>query len=395
MQIDFTRRPGDGLPLYEYERIRAEGPVAWSDSLNGWVVSPYEEVKGVLSDLGHFTSEGAPISEAFAKEAMLTNDTPLHNRMRAVWAEHVSKSAMATREARLREMADAALAPVKARLKTGEPVDLIGAFEGFVADAVIWLFGTPPERRADILRWHRMFSETPALALDKDSPAYAAHEAAKAEVYDFLGRQMEDRRRRIAAGEQPEDPIGRMTAAEGHGSITHSMAIDNLMNFFTGAIDTTVKWMGNVVAVLHRHPDALERVTADRSLLPQTFEEVMRYETVAQVLMRLVKRERVLAGKELRVGQSVFLLLGVANRDPAIYQAPDRFDIFRHAPPHLGFGFGMHHCLGVNIARQETLSLTNAMLDMLPALEIVDCDYGSGWALWGPRSLQVRLAAGV
>jgi cytochrome P450 len=156
-------------------------------------------------------------------------------------------------------------------------------------------------------------------------------------------------------------------------------------------LDTTVKWLGNVVTVLHRHPHVAAEVKADRSLLSQTIEEVMRLETVVQVTTRLVRRNGVeLAGRMMKASDVVYVLPGVANRDPAVVERPEAFDIRRGYKPHLGFGFGMHHCLGVNIARMEVLCFIERCIDILPNFKVVECDYGNSWSIWGPVSLQLR-----
>lgn len=393
MDIDLSVTPGEGLPFAEHQRIRAHGPIFWSASLAGWVVSSYDDVRRVLSDRNHFTSEGTPIGDAFGAEAMLVNDTPLHNKMRAVWAEPVSMSAMMARSDNLRQIAIRLLEAMGTRLKSGETVNIVEVFQDFASEVITGLMDIPRHRIGDLQRWNRMLSDTPALEQAKDSPEYARHLEAKAEVYAFLHEEMRKRRERLLSGEQPEDLVSLMVAAEGRDGITHSIAVDNLINLFLGALDTTAKWLGNIVVVLQRHPHALEEVRADRSLLPQAIEEVMRLETVAQVLLRLVKNDGTeLASRTLKAKDRVYVLPGVANHDPTIFEDAGMFDIHRKPKPHLEFGFGMHQCLGVNIARMEALTFIGALLDMFPNLEVAGCDYGSSWALWGPLSFRVRLA---
>jgi cytochrome P450 len=81
-----------------------------------------------------------------------------------------------------------------------------------------------------------------------------------------------------------------------------------------------------------------------------------------------------------------------ANRDPQVFERSGEFDIARKPKLHLGFGFGMHQCLGMNIARKEVLTMVTHLLDDLPPLQIIECDYGLSWALWGPAKLVVRAA---
>jgi cytochrome P450 len=392
VDIDLSFEPGLGLPLAEHERARARGPIFWSDSLAGWVVWSYADVKEVLANTRKFSSEGTPISEIFGGEAMLTDDSPLHHAMRAVWEKHVSLSAMEARAADVRAMLLRLLEPIGGRLKAGETVDITDIFEDFTADGITWLMGMPAERVSDLKRWNRLLSDAPALGMQKGTPEYRRHMETRDEVYAFLDTEMDQRRAQLTRGERPQDMVGLMVAAEGHGGLTRKKSADNLLNVFLGAIDTTSKWLGNILIALHRQPELREQASADRRILPQVIEEVMRLDTVAQILLRLVRHDGTeLAGRTLKAGEQVYVLPGAANRDPNVFANPDAFDVRRQPNPHVGFGIGLHHCLGRNIARIEALAFANAVLDLFPNLEIVDCDYGKNWAVWGPIGLDVRL----
>jgi cytochrome P450 len=389
--MDFDFRPGEGLPFAAHERIRARGEVFWSDTLCGWIVSSHSGVKTVLGDSETYASEGSPLAEAFSPQAMLVTDSPLHHTIRNVWAKAASIPGAKARGGAFREIVDRLIYPVAARLNAGETVELVGVFEDFTAEVITLLMGLSREYRRNFQKWNRAISDAAALALSKDDPRYVQRDEARKEVYEFLHGEVLKRQERFAKGEPPDDLIGMMVAAEGYEGITESIALDNLLNLFLGALDTTVKWLGNIVTVLHRYPRVWAEVKADRSLLPQAIEEVMRLETVVQVTTRLVRRNGVeLAGQMLKASDVVYVLPGVANRDPAVVERPEVFDIRRGYKPHLGFGFGMHHCLGVNIARMEVLCFIERCFDILPKFKIVECDYGTSWSIWGPVSLQLR-----
>jgi cytochrome P450 len=391
--VDVDLRIGpEGYPVSRYEQIRARGRIVWSDLLQGWLVWSYEDVKTVLGSPQRFTLEGTPISESFGKEAMLVTDAPLHHTMRSVWEKQVSFNSMESRAKDVHGMVARLLEPVIRRLKKGGRAELTALFEDFTAEGITWLMGMPASRAADLKRWNRLLSEAPVLAMDKGSRAFKRHFQTREKVYDFLRAEMEARRRRLAAGERLDDLVSLMVAAEVRGEVTRTQVADNILNFFTGAIDTTSRWMGNVFVLLNRHGNVLQEIRANRKLLAQTLEEVMRFETVPQLLLRHVRRDGIeLAGRELKAEERIYVLPGAANRDPGIFDHPMTFDIHRDRNPHLGFGIGMHHCLGKNVAKVETLCLVEALLDLLPDIEIVDCDYGSSWALWGPVSLTIRL----
>jgi cytochrome P450 len=98
----------------------------------------------------------------------------------------------------------------------------------------------------------------------------------------------------------------------------------------------------------------------------------------------------VLEGQPLNAGDPVFVLLGAANRDPAKFAEADRFDMRRPAIPHMGFGVGFHHCLGLHIVRLEAQVFVDVLLDTLTGLRVAEADYGDSWALWGPRALYME-----
>lgn len=388
MDLDLSLRPGEGLPGSAHRRLHAAGPVVWSDTPGGWVVSSYDAVREALGDVTRFWSQGTPVAEVFGTEGMLVNDTALHHAIRAVWARHVSREAMAARAGELEGYARAALETVRPRLAAGEAADFIPVFRGFVLAFIASSFAVPAERMGVIARWSDMSADTPVLELEDGSEAQQRHFAARQEVFDLIAQLVADRRRRFARGETPQDLTALMAAAEGRHGITASIVADNLFNFILGALDTTEKWLGNIMVALCTRPEMRARLSAEPALIERFNEEVMRRDAVVQVIQRRVRQDgAMLAGQRLREGDPLYVMTGAAGRDPARFTDPDRFDPDRPPQPHFGFGFGFHHCLGINIARQEARAFVKVALDACPALRIVEADYGDSWALWGPRRL--------
>jgi len=392
LELDFGLRPGEDLPQSAFIQLRAAGPVVWSDTLSGWLVSSYDAVRTVLSDVSRFTSQGTPVAEVFGNEGMLVNDTPMHHTIRAVWAKHVGVAAMEARQVEFLGYARETLEEALPSLQAGQTIDLVPVFRNFVLKVIAGCFAVPEDRMDVLRRWGQLSADTPALGLEEGSEEEKRHFAARADVFGLIAQQVEDRQQRLAASEEPADLIALMVAAEGSNGITPSIVSDNLFNFMLGALDTSEKWFGNIVCRLYGDAALLAEVAGKRSLVAPLIEEVMRFDTVAQAIQRRVREDGVeLCGQKMQKGDAILVLLGGANRDPEVFPEPDWFDIHRKATSHLGFGFGFHHCLGLNIARQEAIALTNAMLDIVPALSIEHADYGDSWALWGPRSLHVSL----
>ena len=393
MQLEFDYREGEDLPYAALARLREAGPVVWSENLQGWLVNSAAEVRAVLGDVNRFTSAGTPVAEVFGGEAMLVNDTPMHHTMRAVWTKRVARLAMDRRMEELEANAARQIEAVRPRLEAGETVDFILVFRNYVMEFIASSFAVSRDRVDVFQHWSEMSADTPALGLPEDSPEYLRHFAVREEVHGLLREEIADRRARMAAGEEPEDLTSLMVAAEGQNGITAQMVFDNLFNFILGALDTTEKWIGNIVVHLCEHADLRDQVAADRSLVEPLVDEVMRHATVAQTIQRRVREDGTqLGGQMLKAGDALYLMLGAANRDPAEFSDPDRFDLTRPAKANFGFGFGFHHCLGINIARAEAMAFVGALLDLLPPLTVARIDRGNSWALWGPRALEVRLA---
>jgi pimeloyl-[acyl-carrier protein] synthase len=391
MDINFSVGGAEGAPFAEHERIGAPRTIFRSDALGGWVVSSYEDVKNVISNAKLFSNEKTPLSEAFGPEAMLVDDTPRHHKVRNVWAKPASVSGVAGIAGDIERVFDEIFVPVAGRLHAGETVELVGIFEEFTSELITILMGIPSDRKQDFLLWNRVISDASVLPLDKNSPLFAKRAADKENVFAYLRTQVKDRRERLANGEELTDLISLMVAAEGRDGITEAIALDNLLNLLLGALDTSVRWMGNILMVLSRHPEILTAVRADRGLLLQTVEEVMRLESVVQLTMRIVRGDDVVVGGEhLKAGDFIYMLTGAANRDPEVFERAYEFDIYRKPKLHLGFGFGMHQCLGMNIARKEAIIMLNRLFDLVPSFEIAEHNYGETWMLWGPKSLKVR-----
>ena len=392
MDFDFAYHPGEKLPAAVFRRLHAAGPVVWSEAMQGWIVSSYDAVRTVLSDVTRFTSAGTPVAEILGTEGMLVNDTDMHHRIRAVWAKRVGVAAMAERHEEFLGYARDTLEGARARMEAGETVDLVPVFRDFVFKVICSSFAVPMDRSWVFQRWSENSADAPAVGVEEGSDAEQRHFAARQAVYDLIEELVADRKARFAAGEEPSDLVALMVAAEGSDGITPSIVADNIFNFMLGALDTSEKWFGNIVCCLYGDSDKRAAVSADKGLIGRLIDEVMRFDTVAQTIQRRVKGEGVaLCGQSMKAGDTVLVMLGAANRDQEAFADPDRFDIHRTAQSNLGFGFGFHHCLGLNIARAEAIALVEAVIETFPALAIEDADYGESWALLGPRALRVSL----
>src|SRR5206468_3573363 len=134
--------------------------------------------------------------------------------------------------------------------------------------------------------------------------------------------------------------------------------------------ETTAKWLGHIVVTLANHPPIREAAIEDPTLIAPTVEEIMRWEPVVMRIPRVAVSDAEIGGTPVRAGDQILLLTGAANRDPERYDDPDRLDIRRPHKAHLGFGFGMHSCLGVTLARLEARVATQRLLARTPRYQL-------------------------
>ena len=228
----------------------------------------------------------------------------------------------------------------------------------FPVQVIAEILGLP---RADFPRFQRWAIEITSVTANWDR-GVAASEALRQYFADIV----EERRARPA-----DDLISDLLAVEVDGRGLDDEEIFSFLRLLLPAgVETTYRASGNLLYGLLTNPDQLRAVREDRSLLPQAFEEAIRWEPPVTVILRRAMVDTELGGVPVEEGADIGILLGSANRDERKYDDPDRFDLFRSSKQSLGFGFGVHVCLGMHLARMETRVAMNALLDRLPDLEL-------------------------
>ncbi|MCW5653218.1 cytochrome P450 [Hydrogenophaga sp.] len=379
-------------PYPELERIRAAGPVVWNGLAQGWMLTSDALIRRTLTNFDRFTLSGAPPQRLFGAEAFIViDDKPQHDRLRNVWAPAFQRQAVARLQPAIEKIVDDMLAPVEERLRAGETVDVFKHFcRDIPAYVIAAMLGLPDSARPDIVRWSDLMGAaviSPPSADGSMTPAWIAGEQAKQELGDFLVDQMNHRRRH-----RSEDLISQMVHSEPAQEMSDDAIMKNCRQLLFAGNETTAKWMGHIVAVLHDHPDARRAVAADPALLPDANEEVMRFEPVVHRSHRRVRGGPVtIEGVDIPDGDLIILLMGAGNRDPQRYERPQEFDIRRTPMGNLGFGFGMHSCLGISLARLEATIAIRRLLARLPDYRVAGEIGYEGLGLRGPSPLPVAL----
>lgn len=352
-------------PYPEQETLREAGPVVYLDKWNVYGVARYAEVYAVLNDpLTFCSSRGVGLSD-FKKEKpwrppslILEADPPAHTRTRAVLSKVLSPATMK----RLRDgFAAAADAKIDELLARGGSIDAIADLaEAYPLSVFPDAMGLKQEGRENLLPYAGLVfnafgppNELRQSAIERSAP----HQAYVAE---------QCQRPNLAPG-----GFGAcIHAFSDTGEITPEEAPLLVRSLLSAGLDTTVNGIAAAVYCLARFPDEFARLRADASLARNAFEEAVRFESPVQTFFRTTTREVELAGTTIGEGEKVLMFLGSANRDPRRWDDPDRYDITRKTSGHVGFGSGVHMCVGQLVARLEGEVVLAALARKVAAIEI-------------------------
>jgi cytochrome P450 len=331
-----------------HDELREAGPVVWLNAWNCCAVARHAEVYAVLNDWETFcSSRGVGMSD-FAKEKpwrppslVLETDPPEHDRARGVLNKVLSPAVVRGLKEAFAAKADALAAELVRRGSFDAVSDLAEAFPLSVFPQAV---GLKQEGREHLLAYA-------GLAFNAFGPPNELRRKALETAGPHIAWVTEQCRR------ENLEPGGfgaqiHQAAARGEG-ITADEALLLVRSLLTAGLDTTVNGIGAAVYCLARFPDEFAKLRAEPGLARQAFEEAIRFESPVQTFFRTTTRAVEIGGVEMGGGEKVLMFLGAANRDPRHWPDPDRYDINRRAAGHVGFGWGVHNCVGQMLARLE------------------------------------------
>jgi cytochrome P450 len=313
---------------------------------------------------------------------LVTEDPPNHDAMRAVVNRGFTPRRIAALEPRMREIVDTCMM----RLQRGEPFDVVRDLAVMLPVTVIAeMLGVEPDRHSDFKRWSDAIISA-ATGANRAGGLRAILEPM-GELRGYMRHIVEDRR-----ANPSDDLISTLVDPRHEETLGEEEVFGFIALLLVAGNETTTNLIGNATLALLNHPEELAKVQADLSLVPRMLEETVRFDTPVQLLFRQTTEEAKLPNGTIPAGAQVALLLGSASRDPAVYENPDRFDVTRSPRPHLGFGYGVHFCLGASLARLEGKVAMEALVPELPANrdtqpqpELID-----SFVVRGPRSLELQ-----
>lgn len=375
-------------PYPVYDQLRSASPVLRvPPPFDAWLVFDYEGVKRVLNDHDTFSSAvPAP------RHWFLFFDPPRHTKLRALISRAFTPRVVANLEPRIRQLSRELLDQT---IERGE-MDLAADYAvplpmKVIAEAI----GIPAADWPRFKRWSDGILKLSYARSGGEEAAAAGREfgAVTAEMSAYLTDAVAQRR-----AAPRDDLLTRLVEAEVDGErLTH----DEILGFFqllvVGGQETTTNLIDNAILCFVEHPDQLARLRATPGLLPSAIEEVLRYRSPLQWMMRTPRRDVEVHGQVIPAGKLVLPMIGSANRDPRLFFDAGRFDVARDPNPHLAFGHGIHACLGAPLARLEARI---ALTDLLERVRDFRPASAGPWEprralhVHGPARLPIRFAPG-
>jgi len=337
-------------PYPTYDRLRHEAPVFYNDELDFFAFSRHADVLAAFRDVDHYSnSYGVTLDPAaFGPDAhkamsLLGLDPPRHTRMRSIVGKSFTPRRVAEMEERIRALAIQYIEPaVDART-----FDFVGDFAGRLPmDVISELVGVPPSDRAELRRLADLLIHREE-GID-DVPPEGVEAALT--MAGYYAEMVADRRRH-----ERDDLTWSMLQQEIDGEgLTDDEVISFLFLLVVAGNETTTKLLSNAWLWGARCPDERAKPFADPGRVPDWVEETLRYDTSTQMLVRVTREPVTVHGVDIDAGRRVLLLVGSANRDEAVFEDPERYDLDRDTQNLISFGGGRHFCMGAALARMET-----------------------------------------
>ena len=346
-------------PYVQYARARDHAPVYHSDALNAWVITSYEACNTILKDPEIFSSDpryaSGAIAENVAREAeanplgyvrnVLTSDPPDHTRLRAIVNKTFTPKHIAALDGHISDVTDSLVES----LRTESSFDLMADLAQPLPVIVIAeMLGIPSSERIRFKEWSTVVAG--ATELVPDPVELERRRVVTEEMVAYLGKIVD---RRLS---NPEDDLISAIVNdqdETGDKLTRDEAISFTILLLVAGNETTTNLIGNGMLALLNHRDVLDQVATNTDLIPVVIEEILRYDSPVQGLVRAATRDTKVLGTPITKGDVLMCMLGAANRDPAAYSNPDTFIFDRREKRHLSFGHGIHFCLGAPLARVE------------------------------------------
>ena len=359
-------------PYPFYHRLRAADAVHQTP-MGLWVLTRYDDVVTALRD-PRFGREGFEqmlaavygddTTNASRPRSMLFRDPPDHTRLRGLVSQAFTPRVIERMRSHIQEIVDRLLD----RAQNAKAMDVIEDLAYPLPVTVICeMLGVPTEAHAGIRQWSADIARSlDAIGMPSDEGVVKRGRLARQAMLDYFRGIIPERRQNPR-----DDLLSLLIAAEEQGDkLTEGELLITCNLLFVAGHETTVNLIGNGLFALLNHPDQLDKLRENPTLIPSAVEELLRYDSPVQRTARITNTDVELDGRKIAKGSMVIAAIGAANRDPAHFPDPDRLDITRRDNRHIAFGFGIHFCLGAPLARLEGQIAIGTLLLRMPGLKL-------------------------
>jgi len=365
-------------PYPAYSRLRSNGPIHWADDFFGgaWLLPRYTDVKTTLRDPRLSAARSHTFVDQFSPEArselaefnrifamwLLFLDNPQHGRLRKLMNKGFTPAMILSMRPRIQKIVDSLLD----RIIGADKFDFMRDFAYPLPALVIAeMLGVDAVDQSDFIAW----SDNVAAFFSNSQATWEHAQRAQHSLVamtEYFRVVLLERRRNLG-----DDLIGLLIRIEEEGDVltTEELVAQCSLLLFAGH-ETTRYLLGNGLLLLLQHPDQLERLKNDPTLMKNAVQEFLRYDSPVQFIIRIATGDFTMLGQQIKAGQKVVPLNGSANHDPRKFLGPDTLDITRKTSGHLAFGYGVHACLGATLSSLEAEIAFNTILHRLPNLHL-------------------------
>lgn len=371
-------------PFPFYEALQEHDPVHWSPAIRSWVITQYDDVRGVVMSPTTMSSDRLrPFYESLKDERrdilsgvmrylnqwLVFKAPPEHTRLRKMMNRVFSLALVQSRAPAIRQAVDDLLDSVD----SGAEFDFVEKVAVLLpAYVILDMMGLPRQDFGAIKKWSddlRLFIGTSQSDRDKYQKARDGADRMSAYFRDIIDQ------RRASPG---DDVITAMIAAtDADGNLSEDELVAMCMLVLFGGHETTTSLLGSAVAALLNNPEQMRRLYEQPDLIDSAVEEFLRYDGPSNSIARVVAVDHELHGKALKAGERVFAMINAANRDPRHFDRPHDLLLDRSPNRHLTFGQGLHFCLGAPLARLETKTCIGSLVARFPQMR-----QGQGEVKW-------------
>jgi cytochrome P450 len=350
--------------------LRATAPVVWHERSGMWLATTHSAVSAVLRarGLGRIWRDREPADvyapfNALHRHQMMENEPPTHTRLRRLVAAAFTRNHVERLEPRVESIARSLLDALDG--DDDRDVDILGAYAEPLPVAVIAeLLGVPAVDRLRLRAWSRAI--VAMYEYERTPEVEAAAVLASVEFSDYVRDLLRDRRATPGS-----DLVTDLIAVrDSGGALSEDELVASVVLLLNAGHEASVNVFGNGLVALLQHEAERRRIGNGAVGWDSALEELIRFDSPLQLFERTATRDVEVAGTSIRQGAKVAALMGSANRDPAVFAGADELDLARSPNPHVGFGLGLHFCLGAPLARMELQVSFRVLLDRYPYLNL-------------------------